>query len=195
MPPKTPKTDRADKKEVEAVVLDYLQWGYASDKRPLNQKEPVILAVGIDQFKLLELNAKKDVAVNLHDHVYIGDGKRLQVERVKRRISYEELTPTAKGELEHAVENIIKESEPRFVEFYNTAVPMSLKMHMLNLLPGFGKKTLADTLAEREKKPFDSFDDIRARVKTLQKPEKFIRERIMLELEEPDEKYHVFTSK
>ncbi|MDO5844725.1 MAG: DUF655 domain-containing protein [Methanocorpusculum sp.] len=190
-----PKTDRADKKEVEAVVLDYLQWGYGNDKRPLNQREPIILAVGTDQFKLLELIAKKDVAVNLHDKVYIGDGERKQVERVKRRISYAELTNTAKGELESAVDDIIKESEPRFIEFYNTSVPISLKMHMLNLLPGFGKKTLTDTLEQRNRKPFESFDDIKARVKTLQKPEKFIRERIMLELEVPEEKYHLFTSK
>jgi len=110
-------------------------------------------------------------------------------------LSYDELTPTAKGELEPVVEKIISKSEQRFVEFYNTAVPISLKMHMLNLLPGFGKKTLIDTLEERHKKPFESFEDIRNRVKTLQKPEKFIRERIMLELENPEEKYHLFTSK
>ncbi|HJJ48946.1 MAG TPA: DUF655 domain-containing protein [Methanocorpusculum sp.] len=190
-----PKTDRADKKEVEAVVLDYLQWGYASDKRSLNQREPIILAVGCDQFKLLELIAKKDVAVNLHDKVYIGEDLRPVVERVKRRIAYDELTPTAKAELEPVVDSLVMENEARYVEFYNTAVPMSLKMHMLNLLPGFGKKTLADTLAERQKKPFESFEDMRVRVKSLQKPEKFIRERILLELEEPTEKYHVFTSK
>ncbi|HJJ33250.1 MAG TPA: DUF655 domain-containing protein [Methanocorpusculum sp.] len=190
-----PKTERNDKKEVEAVVLDYLKWGYADDKRPLNQREPIILAVGTDQFKLLELIAKKDRPINLHDIVYIGDGERKDVERVKRRISYEELTPTAKGELESSVEEIIAANEARYIEFYNTSVPMSLKMHMLNLLPGFGKKTLADTLAERQKKPFESFADIKARVKTLQKPERFIRERVLLELENPDEKYHVFTSK
>ncbi|MDO5845557.1 MAG: DUF655 domain-containing protein [Methanocorpusculum sp.] len=190
-----PKTERADKKEVEAIVLDFLQWGYASDKRPLNQRESIIIAVGTDQFKLLELIVKRDRAVNLHDTVYIGDGERPVVERVKRRLVYAELTPTAKGELEPAVEEIIGASESRFVEFYNTAVPMSLKMHMLNLLPGFGKKTLTDTLSERQKKPFESFEDIKARVKTLQKPEKFIRERIMLELENPEEKYHLFTSK
>ena len=190
-----PKTERNDKKEVEAVVLDYLQWGYADDKRPLNRREPIILAVGTDQFKLLELIAKKDRPINLHDIVYIGDGERKDVERVKRRVSYEELTPTAKGELESSVEEIIAANEARYIEFYNTSVPMSLKMHMLNLLPGFGKKTLADTLAERQKKPFESFADIKARVKTLQKPERFIRERVLLELENPDEKYHVFTSK
>ena len=190
-----PKMERTDKKEVEAVVLDYLQWGYASDRRPLNQRESNIIAVGTDQFKLLELIAKRDVAINLHDRIYIGEGERKHVERVKRRMSYNELTPTAKGELEPAVEEIIAESEERYVEFYNTAVPISLKMHMLNLLPGFGKKTLTDTLEERRKKPFESFDDIRSRVKTLQKPDKFIRERIMLELENPEEKYHLFTSK
>ena len=190
-----PKTERNDKKEVEAIVLDFLQWGYADDKRPLNQREPIILAVGCDQFKLLELIAKKDRALNLHDKVYIGDGERVDVERVKRRISYDDLTPTARGELESSVEEIIAANEARYVEFYNTSVPLSLKMHMLNLLPGFGKKTLADTLGERQKKLFESFEDIKARVKTLQKPERFIRERVLLELENPDEKYHVFTSK
>ncbi len=190
-----PKTERPDKKEVEAIVLDFLQWGYATDKRPLNQREPIILAVGTDQFKLLELIPKRDYAINLHDTVYIGDGERKLIERVKRRISYNDLTNTAKGELEPVVAKIIAESEPRFVKFYNEAVPISLKQHMLNLLPGFGKKTLTDTLIAREKKPFESFDDMRARVKTLQKPEKFILERIMLELENPEEKYHLFTSK
>ena len=190
-----PKTERADKKEVEAVVLDFLQWGYADDKRPLNQREPIILTVGTDQFKLLELIPKRNFAINLHDKVYIGDGERKVVERVKRRISYDELTNTAKGELELVISMIIAESEPRFVKFYNEAVPISLKLHMLNLLPGFGKKTLTDTLAERQKKPFENFEDIRSRVKTLAKPEKFILERIMLEIENPDEKYHLFTSK
>ena len=190
-----PKTERADKKEVEAVVLDFLQWGYADDKRPLNQREPIILTVGTDQFKLLELIPKRNFAINLHDKVYIGDGERKVVERVKRRISYNELTNTAKGELESVISMIIAESEPRFVKFYNEAVPISLKLHMLNLLPGFGKKTLTDTLAERQKKPFENFEDIRSRVKTLAKPEKFILERIMLEIENPDEKYHLFTSK
>ena len=190
-----PKTERADKKEVEAVVLDFLQWGYADDKRPLNQRESIILSVGTDQFKLLELIPKRNFAINLHDKVYIGDGERKIVERVKRRISYDELTNTAKGELEPVISMIIAESEPRFVKFYNEAVPISLKLHMLNLLPGFGKKTLTDTLTERQKKPFESFEDIRSRVKTLAKPEKFILELIMLELENPDEKYHLFTSK
>ena len=190
-----PKTERSDKKEVEAVVLDFLQWGYADDKRPLNQREPIILAIGTDQFKLLELIPKRNYAINLHDKVYIGDGERKLIERVKRRVSYAELTNTARGELEPVITAIIPKSEPRFIKFYNEAVPISLKLHMLNLLPGFGKKKLTDTLTERQKKPFESFEDIRARVKTLQKPEKFILERIMLELENPDEKYHLFTSK
>ncbi|HJJ98921.1 MAG TPA: DUF655 domain-containing protein [Methanocorpusculum sp.] len=190
-----PKTERSDKKEVEAVVLDFLQWGYTDDKRPLNQREPIILAVGTDQFKLLELIPKRNFSINLHDKVYIGDGGRKIVDRVKRRISYDELTNTAKGELEAVISMIIAEGEPRFVKFYNEAIPISLKLHMLNLLPGFGKKTLTDTLTERQKKPFESFEDIRSRVKTLSKPEKFILERIILELENPDEKYHLFTSK
>jgi putative nucleotide binding protein len=190
-----PKNDKDEKKEIEAVVLDFLQWGHADDKRPLNQREPIILAVGTDQFKLLELIPKRNFSINLRDKVYIGDGERKVIERVKRRISYEELTNVAKNELEPVISMIIAESEQRFVKFYNEAVPISLKLHMLNLLPGFGKKSLTDTLTERKKRPFESFEDVRSRVKTLAKPEKLILERIMLELEYPDEKYHLFTSK
>ncbi|HJJ88538.1 MAG TPA: DUF655 domain-containing protein [Methanocorpusculum sp.] len=191
----SPKTEKTDKKEIEAIILDFLQWGYAEDKRPLNQREPIILAIGVEQFKLLELIPKRNYSINLHDKVYIGDGERKVIERVKRRISYGELTNTAKRELYPVISEIITENEARFVKFYNEAVPISLKLHMLNLLPGFGKKTLIETLSEREKKPFESFEDIRSRVKTLAKPEKFILERIMLELENPDEKYHLFSSK
>lgn len=190
-----PRTEKPIVKEVEAVVLDFLQWGYAGDKRPLNQRESIILAIGTKQFKLLELTAKKDRAVNLHDVVYIGDEKRLVVDHVKRRIAFNDLTPTAKGELEPAIAEIIEANEERFIKFYNTAVPVGLKMHMFNLLPGVGAKTLRELLDAREKSLFTSFDDIRARVKSVQKPEKLILERIMIELENPEEKYHLFTQK
>jgi putative nucleotide binding protein len=52
-----------------------------------------------------------------------------------------------------------------------------------------------EILAEREKKPFESFADISHRIKSIPHPEKMVANRILEELEDPNVKYHVFTSK
>ncbi len=52
-----------------------------------------------------------------------------------------------------------------------------------------------EILEAREKRPFESFADISARIKSIPHPEKMVIARIMEELEDPDIKYHVFTSK
>ena len=64
-------------------------------------------------------------------------------------------------------------------------------MHQFQLLPGVGKKHMADILAERSKKPFASFTDISERVKLFPDPQKTIVRRILQELE-GDEKYYLF---
>jgi putative nucleotide binding protein len=185
---------KTEKKEVNAVVLDILQKGYANDPRPVYKREPLIQAVGIDQFKLLEL-VPKSPTIGIHEKVYIGDEEREKIERVKRRLGYEELTPTARLELPYAVEKIVHENEGRFVQFFNKAISITPRLHMLHLLPGIGKKLMWEILAEREKKPFQSFEDIRQRIKTITKPEKMIINRILQEIEDPETKYRVFTTK
>jgi putative nucleotide binding protein len=185
---------RTEKKEIHAVVIDILPRGHANDPRPQFRREPLLQAVGIDQFKLLELVPKAD-EVQLHDMVYIGDKERDKIERVKRRIGYEDLTPTAKLELPFAVERIVREHEDRFVDFFNKAISVTPKLHMLHLLPGIGKKLMWEILEEREKAPFTSFADISERIKAIPHPEKMILNRIMEELEDPHVKYHLFTSK
>jgi putative nucleotide binding protein len=186
---------RTEKKEVNAIVLDVLLKGHPDDPRPPFKREPVILAMGLEQFKLLELVPKPGVEISLHEQVYIGDGDRPKIERVKRRIRYDELTQTAKGELPFIVEKIVKEREPEFVRFFNTSVPITPKMHMLHLLPGIGKKLMWEIIESREKKQFESFADISARIKSIPHPEKMIIARIMEELQDPEVKYHVFTTK
>jgi len=116
---------KAEKKEVNAIVLDVLMKGHMDDPRPQFKREPVVQAIGVEQFKLLELIPKPNVVINLHDKVYIGDSERDKIERVKRRISYDELTPTAKGELPFMVEQIVKEREPDFVTFFNRAISIT----------------------------------------------------------------------
>ncbi|MDK2862449.1 DUF655 domain-containing protein [Methanoculleus receptaculi] len=187
---------RAEKKEVNAVVLDVLPMGYMSaDQRPGYRREPVVQAVGTDQFKLLELVPKPGADIQIHDRVYIGDEERDKIERVKRRIGYEDLTATAKLELPFVVEQIVRENEQRFVDFFNKSVPITPKFHMLHLLPGIGKKLLWEILEERGKKPFESFEDISRRIRLLSHPDRMIVTRILREIEDPNEKYHVFTSR
>ncbi|MHC1626411.1 MAG: DUF655 domain-containing protein [Methanoculleaceae archaeon] len=185
---------KTEKKENYAVVLDFLPRGHADDPRPIFKREPLVQAVGVDQFKLLELVPKVD-SIPLYETVYIGDGERDQIERVKRRISYNELTHTARMELPHAVERIVMEYEDRFVDFFNRAVSLTSKLHMLTLLPGVGKKLMWELIEQREKKPFESFDDIRQRIKAMPHPERMIINRILEELQNPNVKYHLFTTK
>lgn len=185
---------RADKKEINAVVIDILSRGHVDGRRPQFKTEPLIQALGVDQFKLLEL-VPKTLDIELHETVYIGDEERKKIERVKRRIGYNELTPTARIELPFAIETIVKDREERFVDFFNKAISITPKLHMLHLLPGIGKKLMWEILEEREKKPFKNFADISGRIKAIPHPDKMINNRILEEIENSDVKYHLFTSK
>ncbi|HVN73583.1 MAG TPA: DUF655 domain-containing protein [Methanoregula sp.] len=186
---------KAEKKELNAIVLDVLIKGHPDDPRPPFKREPIIQAVGIEQFKLLELVPKPSVPIELHEKVYIGDSEREKIERVKRRIGYDELTQTARGELPFVLEKLIHEREADFVTFFNKAISITPKLHMLHLLPGIGKKLMWEILESRNKKPFESFADISARIKSIPHPDKMIQSRIMEELQDPNVKYHLFTTK
>lgn len=186
---------RAERKEENAVVIDVLPMGHADDPRPVYKREPIALAVGEDQFKLLELIPKAGVDIQIHDRVYIGDGERDKIERVRRRIGYEDLTATAKLELPFVVERIVHENEPRFVDFFNKSVPITPKFHMLHLLPGIGKKLMWEVIEQRERKPFETFEDISNRIKSMPHPDRMIVSRILREIEDQNEKYHIFALK
>lgn len=93
------------------------------------------------------------------------------------------------------IEQIVTEREQDFVTFFNKAISITPKLHMLHLLPGIGKKLMWEVLESRNKKPFESFADISTRIKSIPHPEKMIQARILEELQEKDVKYHLFTTK
>ena len=64
-------------------------------------------------------------------------------------------------------------------------------MHQLELLPGLGKKHMWEIIEERKDKPFESFDDIKKRVKLMPDPEKAIIKRIISEIQ-GKEKHKIF---
>lgn len=96
-------------------------------------------------------------------------------------IAYDDLTPTARDNLERAVSLIIKEREHEFVEFFNIAEPINVRLHAIELLPGIGKKTLKKILQHRLQKPFTSFEDVHKVAKI--DPVAALTEKILEEIE------------
>ena len=180
-------------KETCARVLDYLPYGYLSDHRPVYQKKPIIQSIGEEYFVLLELVPKKGKILNPYDKAYIGEGERDNIDHIKRRISYDDLTNSSRMELIGVIEEIVREKEQEFVEFFNKSDSITSRFHHLEIIPGIGKKLMWDIIDERKRSPFKSFDDIEKRIKTLYHPEKLVAKRIEEEIKDKNIKYRTFS--
>jgi len=181
--------------EEYAYILDYLPKGLPSGS--FAKKDPLCYALGDEEFKLFELAPKASTTMNIGDRVYIGKetSERTQIDHVKRRVGYDELTAAAKAELEYVVTDIVMADQTRYIKFYNEAQAISLRKHMLEELPGLGKKTMMAIIDERKKGAFKDFDDLGKRVPLIKGPEKNIIKRIVQELSEPDLKHYIFVSR
>lgn len=178
-----------------ARILDYLPQGLPDEK--MFKREPVAYAIGEDQFKLFELVPKTGINLAVGDRVYIGKDLNLRQEilHVKKRIGFNELTHAAQSELPGVVMTIILAHENRFVQFFNEAQAITTRFHMLELLPGLGKKTMWSIIEERKKGPFTDFADIEKRVSLAHQIEKLVAKRIEEELSNPEEKYRLFVAR
>ncbi len=181
-------------KEEYAYILDYLPYGRTDDNRPMYQKKPLAQGIGEKHFVLMEMMTKENVIPMSHDRVYIGDGDRPVIDHVKRRIIFSEITHSAQMELPSVIEKIILNDENRFLGFFNEAYPITTRLHMLELLPGIGKKLMWAIIDERKKGKFESIAQLVTRVKGLHAPEKLLTNRIMEELKDENIKYRVFTT-
>ena len=182
------------KREEWGWVLDFLPYGNPDDTRPVYQKKPLVQAVGDSHFVLMELIPKDDMVPQSQEKVYIGDKDRDVIDHVKRRIMHDNLTHGAQIELPYILEKIILENEAQYVYFYDEAYPITNRLHMLELLPGIGKKLMWAIIDERKKGKFKDFKDLIERVKGLHTPEKLIVNRIIDELRDEHIKYRLFTS-
>ena len=169
-------------REDEVIVLDFLPNGYPFDERPMYMKTPVAQAIGKKNFVLLELVPKKGVHLQPYQEVYIGEGKREEVHHIIGKLPLSKLTRTAKTELDYAIAEIVKKNEEQYVKFFNNARPLSTRMHQIELLPGVGKKHMWEIIEAREEKPFETFADVKSRVKLMPDPAKVIIKRIVEEL-------------
>jgi putative nucleotide binding protein len=178
-----------------AHILDYLPQGLPAERG--FKHEPLAYALGEIEFKLFELVPKPNVQIIIGERVYIGKEaeQRDKIAHVKRRVGYEELTAAAHSELPFVIADVAKQNEARFVQFFNEAQAITTRFHMLELLPGLGKKTMWAIVEEKKKGPFKSFEDIAKRVAMFKHPEKVIAKRIEIELSDPTQKYHIFVAR
>lgn len=177
--------------EEYAYVLDFLPTGRSSPDRLRHMVAPTVQVLGEDYFTLLEAELKPGLSVELHERIYVGKERREKVDRIIGRISYDELTASAKAELPVVLEKLIENQEKRFVDFFNNAHAVTSRMHALETLPGVGKKSMWQIINQRERKLFESFVDIQQRA-GLSHPVKTIAKRIIEELS-GESKYRLFT--
>jgi putative nucleotide binding protein len=178
-------------KEDLAIILDFLPNGYPFE-RTQGLKTPIAQALGKNRFSLLELIPKKGIFLQPYEEIYIGEGKRDKIHHIKGKLNMKNLTQTAKTELEFVIRDIVKKEEKRFVDFFNNARPLSTRMHQIELLPGLGKKHMWQIIEQRQENKFESFNDIKKRVKLIPRPEEAIIKRIIKELS-GEEKHKLFT--
>ncbi|MBW2999080.1 DUF655 domain-containing protein [Candidatus Woesearchaeota archaeon] len=183
--------ERKQTKEEHAVVLDFLKHGYPFDTRPSHRKTPIVQAIGKERFTLLELVPKPDIFLQPYEEVYIGEGKREKIHHISGKLPLNKLTETAKAELQYIVKELVEKNETKFVEFFNKSAPLTTRMHQIELLPGVGKKHMWEIIEERKEKPFESFADIKKRVKLMPDPAKAVAKRILAEIE-GKEKHRLF---
>ncbi|WP_406662504.1 DUF655 domain-containing protein [Methanolobus sp. ZRKC3] len=180
-------------KEEYALVLDYLPYGSSDDRRPAYQKKPLVQVVGENNFVLMDLVPKEGEIPDIQSRVYIGDGDRDVIDHVKHKVSYKDLSHGAQLELPYVLEISIKANEERFVKFFNDAHSITSRLHMLELLPGIGKKLMWAIIDDRKKGEYKSLEELHERVGGVHSPQKVIANRILEELKDDNIKYRLFT--
>ena len=180
-----------------AVVLDFLAHGRSDGARPQYERgTPIGYAVDTSDFTLYELEFEAGEGMTIGSSVTVDPAEARSPELASvTPVNYETLSSGARSELEYVVEDVVESDEERFVNFYNEAQPITLRLHQLNLLPGIGKKLRNAILDERKRKPFESFEELDERVTGLHDPSGVLIDRILEELRDEDLKYRIFVGR
>ncbi len=180
--------------EEYAHILDVLPNGRQTDHG--FHREPLALAIGDDELKLFELVPRPGAPLQSGQRIPLlpKEGASPPIDHVRRRLAYDELTVAARAQLPTALEAIVREHRERYLRFFNEAPAVSRRFHLLELLPGIGKKTMQQIVDERRRAPFASFEEIEARL-GLKSPERLVVARIEQELSGVDDKYRLFVAR
>ena len=140
--------------------------------------------VGTERFTLLHIELKDGVDVNPQDKILLTKYSD-EVEKINYRISYDNLSNSEKEELNRAIHRIILTDEKKYVNFFNRQSRDRMQLHFLD---GISRKAGTKIVSEREKKDFESFEDINKRVSIIDDSEELIFKRVFYELTEPNNK-------
>ena len=165
--------------EEYAYVLDFVERGKSSTVR--GRQGIIITALGEDRLTLLEVLGVENSTFEVGERIYIGKQGRTKVQSVLGKLEYVKISQTAQSEISGVVEKIVTQNEKRFIDYLNNSQPLTPRIHALELIPGIGKTYMKVMLEEREKRKFESFEDLQRRV-GLKDPIKHIAKRIMEEI-------------
>jgi putative nucleotide binding protein len=170
---------QSKKYEDYAFVLDFIQRGKSMIIR--DREGPLIQAIGEERLTLLEILAESNKNFKIGDRIPIGKENRLGIASVLGKLDYSELTGESRNQLEPVLELMIKLNEKRYVGYFNELQPVTPRLHSLELIPGIGKTFMRLILNQRDKKKFETFEDLEKRT-GLRSPAKLMAKRIVEEL-------------
>lgn len=185
------KSRRQKKYEESAIVLDVIP-AEINKRNDRYKDDPIIQAIGVNWFTLLEIVPNDDNTVNLMDTIELSKDNRDNIKTIIGRIKYDQLTHVAELQMMEAITKTIKESEERFVKWLNTTGPINIRLHTLQLIKGIGPKGLKEILDQRKINPFESYEDFCQRT-SVGDIRELIKQRVVDEIMNEEEKHRLFT--
>ena len=167
------------KYEEHAYVLDFKSRSKSTTVR--GKTGIIITAIGEERLTLLEVLGIESTTFEVGERIYIGKEGRSKIQSVLGKMTYEKISSSGKNEIPAVVQSIVRKNEQRFVDYLNNAQPLTPRVHALELIPGIGKTYLSSIIQEREKKPFENYDDVERR-SGLKEPIKHLTQRILEEI-------------
>ena len=167
------------KYEEYAYVLDYQSRTKSTTVR--GRTGVIVIALGEERLTLLEILGIENSVFDIGERIYIGKEGRTKVQSVLGKMDYRQTPDSAKNEIPKVVESIVTTNEKKFVDYINNAQPLTPRVHALELIPGIGKTYMNVIIKEREKEPFQSFQNIEERA-GLKEPIKHLTKRIVEEI-------------
>lgn len=180
------------KKDRIVQILDILLHGHFSNDVPMHKQRPIVQLISLEDFVLYEVAFIKDSDLKVQEKGIYGDFKEAhKLGRVTKKIDYDDLTPTSKALLNSVLEARIREETEEFLYFFNNSVSITPRLHQLQLIPGVGNKLMWEIIETRNRKKFESFEDISERT-SISDPINLLVKLIVKELGR-DVKYYTFS--
>ncbi|PKM92143.1 MAG: DUF655 domain-containing protein [Euryarchaeota archaeon HGW-Euryarchaeota-1] len=168
-----------EEKDEIGYILDFFM---PTDRKSFRSKHTALVQlIGDKTFSLLECVPRIGVTFIPGEKLYIGNQKRDKIQYIAGTVFPSSMTSNARMNLPDVCEKIVADNEQKFMRFINIAPPISPQHHSLCMLHGIGNHNLKDILDERSKKPFESYDDFKARTGINIKPA--IADRLRSEIE------------